>query len=75
MGQIMVNRYRPMRLVPTMTTREVIYPRLLFCVEAQTMTGRQGRQQANPSKMPVFRHFLALKGRVATFLKRRIPEM
>lgn len=45
MGQIMVYRHRPMRLVPTITTRVVIVPGS-FCVESDIMEGGQGRQQA-----------------------------
>ncbi len=45
MGSKMVYRYRPMRLVPTMTTRVIIVPGS-FCVKGDIMGGGQGRQQA-----------------------------
>jgi len=44
MGSNMVNRYRPMRVVPTITTRVVI---TTFSImrSANIMRGGQGRQQ------------------------------
>lgn len=50
MGSKMVYRYRPMRLVPTMTTRVIIVPGS-FCVDGDIMGGRRGRQQVIGSNL------------------------
>ncbi len=62
MGSIMVYRYRPMRLVPTITT-SVLIARGSFQLDRDLMGGRRGRQQAIA---PIFylrgmflRHFVA----------------
>lgn len=57
MGSIMVYRHRPMRVVPTITTRVVIRPRAPSCVAGDIMAGGGGRQQANLSKMHPFGTF------------------
>ncbi|MCA0855747.1 hypothetical protein [Phaeobacter italicus] len=56
MGSIMVYRYRPMRMVPTITTR-VFIALAPLSVEADLMTGGRGRQQAKEIKTPGFEKF------------------
>ncbi len=62
MGSIMVYRYRPMRVVPTITT-SVFIARGSFFAWGDIMSGGKGRQQAI---VPIFylragflRHFVA----------------
>lgn len=62
MGSIMVYRYRPMRVVPTITT-SVLIARGSFLRGMDIMSGGKGRQQAiAPIFYPegrIFRHFIA----------------
>jgi len=51
MGSIVVYRYRPMRLVPTITTRAFIATGSVYCVAADIMSVSGGRQQAKRMKI------------------------